>query len=313
MDILFYHATTPVSIWADGLKHRLPQARLRKWEMGDNAPAEYALVRLPPAAMLRGRNSLKAVFSLSAGVDDLLDAIRADPEMMPSSVPLFRLEDAGMAVQMREYAVHTVLGWHRRFGEYREMQARKEWRMLAITPYEKFSVGVLGAGVLGLDVARALKAWGFPVRCWSRSAKHEEGIASYHGPDQLGAFLDGLQVIVNVLPDTPGTRGIINANFLAGMNRGAYVLNIARGPQLVENDLLAALDSGQVKAAALDVFETEPLPQEHPFWAHPRVTVTPHCAAETIPEASFEYIAQSIKKLEAGEMPGGRVDISRGY
>lgn len=313
MDIIFYHSTVPVSVWADGITARLPQAQVRKWEPGDTAPAEYALVRLPPMEMLKGRDSLKAVFSLSAGVNDLVDAIRANPDMLPASVPLFRLEDAGMAVQMREYAVHWVLGWYRRFDEYAEQKARKEWKALPVPLPGDFTVGVLGAGVLGMAVARALKPWGFPVRCWSRSPKHEEGIASYHGPDQLDAFLGGLRVLVNMLPDTPETRGIINAGLLNKMSKGAYVLNLARGAQLVEDDLLTALDSGRVRAAALDVFAREPLPKDHPFWTHPRVAITPHSAAETIPEASFDYIAESIKKLERGEMPGGQVDIGRGY
>ena len=313
MDILYYHATVPVSVWVEGLKDRLPGAVVRKWEMGDDAPADYALVRLPPVETLKDRNTLKAVFSLSAGVDDLLEAIRANPGMLPPSAPLFRLEDAGMAEQMQQYAVHCVLGWFRRFDDYREQQKRKDWTLLPIPRPKAFGVGVLGAGVLGLAVARSLAVWGFPVRCWSRSPKHEEGIGCYHGQEQLDAFLDGLQVLINLLPDTAQTRGIINADMLGKLNEGAYVMNLARGPQLVDDDLLAALDRGHIRAAALDVFPVEPLPESHPFWAHPRIMVTAHAAAKTVPEAAFDYIAESIKLLEAGKMPGGRVDVARGY
>ena len=268
---------------------------------------------LPPAAMLRGRNSLKAVFSLSAGVDDLLDAIRADPEMMPSSVPLFRLEDAGMAVQMREYAVHTVLGWHRRFDEYRELQARGEWRMLAVTPYEKFSVGVLGAGVLGLDVARALKAWGFPLRCWSRTRKSWPGVESFAGTEELGAFLSQTRVLINLLPNTAETVGIINAGLLSQLQDGAYVLNLARGVHLNEDDLLASLESGKVKGAMLDVYSREPLPENSPLWKHPRVAMTPHIAAVTRPAEAVDYISRTIMNLESGQVVTGQVNRVRGY
>lgn len=313
MDILYYHATVPVSVWAKGVKARLPQANVRKWEPGDSAPADYALVRLPPPEMLRGRTSLKAVFSLSAGVDDIMDAIRKNPGMLPPSVPLFRLEDAGMAAQMREYAVCAVLGWFRKFDEYREQQQRREWKQLDAPMPGDFPVGVMGAGVLGLAVADALKPWGFPLRCWSRSPKRVDGVTSYCGPEQLDAFLRGTRVIINMLPNTPETYGIINANLLGKLDRGAYVLNLARGAQVNEGDLLAALETGQIRGATLDVFAVEPLPAEHPFWTHPRITITPHCAAETIPEASFDVICEGIKKLEAGIMPGGRVDVERGY
>ncbi len=313
MEILFYYASADADAWLRGLRERLPGAAVRQWVPGDNQRADYAVVRRPPEAVLAGRAGLKAVFSLSAGVDDILAALRADPAMLPAPVPLFRLEDAGMADQMREYAVCTVLGWYRRFGEYREQQAAGEWREREILPRESFVVGILGAGVLGLAVAGSLEPWGFPLRCWSRGPKNVPGVASYYGEDQLPAFLSGTRALINLLPDTPRTRGILNRDLFRRLERGAFVMNIARGAHLVEDDLLAALDAGEIGAAALDVFAVEPLPPGHPFWTHPRISITPHCAARTVPGASLDTVASAIRKLGAGELPGGLVDRGRGY
>lgn len=313
MDILFHHAGVDAGTWVHGLQKRLPEANIRTWTPGDEGRADYALVRLPPLEVLRGRSGLKAVFSLSAGVDDILRKLRANPGMLPDSVPLFRLEDAGMGIQMREYAVHAVLGWYRRFDDYRDLKAQARWEELSVMNRDAFTIGLLGPGVLGSKVLESLKPWGFPLRCWSRSAKQIDGVTAFHGDDQLPVFLSGTQVLINLLPDTPQTKGIINRSLLRQLNPGAFVLNLARGAQVVEEDLLAALDAGEVKAAALDVFVTEPLPQGHPFWAHPRVAITPHSAAYTILDDSFDSIVLSIKTLEAGKMPGGLVDKSRGY
>ncbi len=313
MDIMIYHSYPNMDAWTRGVRTRLPQASVRVWAEGDEAPADYALIRRPPAAMLKGRRGLKAVFSLSAGVDDMLAALNKDPELLPPGTDLYRLEDAGMSAQMQEYAVHAVLGWYRRFDDYRELKRDKLWKPLDVPSTREFPVGILGAGVLGQAVAASLKPWGFPLRLWSRSPKSVDGATSFYGRDQLPAFLSGLAVLISLLPDTPETRGLINRQVLEQLRPGAFVLNLARGSQLVEDDLLAALGSGQIKAAALDVFSREPLPPEHPFWAHPRVAITPHCAANTLMEETLDVVAAAINKLEAGETPPGRVDLQRGY
>lgn len=313
MDIIFYHAAVDAEAWISGLRRRLPEAAIRQWLPGDDAPADYALVRLPPQELLKGRAGLKAVFSLSAGVDDILAKFRENPGMLPDSVPLYRLEDAGMGLQMQEYAVHTVLGWYRRFDEYRALQGKRVWRELELLPKERFTIGVLGPGVLGGQVLESLKPWGFPLRCWSRTPKNIDGVTSFHGAEGLAAFCSGTKVLINLLPDTPQTRGIINRNLLRQLAPGAYVLNLARGAQLVEEDLLAALNAGEVAAAALDVFAVEPLPEGHPFWTHPRIAITPHSAAFTLPNEAFDSIAASIRTLEMGGTPGGLVDRTRGY
>ncbi|CCJ78917.1 glyoxylate/hydroxypyruvate reductase GhrA [Cronobacter muytjensii] len=313
MEILFYHPTFDVAQWAALLQRHLPHARLRAWEPGDNAPADYALVWHPPYEMLRGRTHLKAIFVLGAGVDSLLSRLDAHPDLLPPDVPLCRMEDTGMAAQMQEYAVSQVLHWFRRFDDYAALQREAKWQPLEEYRHADFTIGVLGAGVLGGQVAQSLHSWGFPVRCWSRSRKAYPGIESFAGTHELAAFLRGTRVLINLLPNTPETVGIINGGLLAALEDNAYVLNLARGVHLVEEDLLAALDSGKIKGAMLDVFHQEPLPAESPLWRHPRVRLTPHVAAVTRPEEAAAFIAQSISRIECGETPQNQVDVARGY
>ncbi|ELY4662027.1 glyoxylate/hydroxypyruvate reductase GhrA [Cronobacter muytjensii] len=313
MEILFYHPTFDVAQWAALLQRHLPHARLRAWEPGDNAPADYALVWHPPYEMLRGRTHLKAIFVLGAGVDSLLSRLDAHPDLLPPDVPLCRMEDTGMAAQMQEYAVSQVLHWFRRFDDYAALQREAKWQPLEEYRHADFTIGVLGAGVLGGQVAQSLHSWGFPVRCWSRGRKEYPGIESFAGTHELAAFLRGTRVLINLLPNTPETVGIINGGLLAALEDNAYVLNLARGVHLVEEDLLAALDSGKIKGAMLDVFHQEPLPAESPLWRHPRVRLTPHVAAVTRPEEAAAFIAQSISRIERGETPQNQVDVARGY
>lgn len=313
MEIIWYHPTFDEQAWINGLQQRLPGANVRRWQPGDTAPADYALVRSPPPEMLRGRRDLQAVFAIGAGVDDILSQLRQYPDMLAAGVPLFRLEDTGMSLQMQEYAVYTVLRWFRRFDDYQLQQQQSRWQHLPTCPRAAFGIGILGAGVLGASVAASLRPWGFPLRCWSRSAKAIAGVASFHGAEQLPAFLAGSRVLINLLPSTPETAGIINRDLLQQLPDGAYVLNLARGAHVVEADLLAALNEGKIKAAALDVFQHEPLTADHPFWSHPRVAITPHNAAVTLPEEAMNYIAGAIRQLETGEEPKGRVDLTRGY
>lgn len=312
MEIIWYHPSLAPQSWLDGLQQRLPEARVRQWQPGDNAPADYAVVRSPPVEMLAGRE-LKGVFAMGAGVDEILKQLRDNPQMLADDVPLFRLEDTGMARQMQEYANWCVLGWFRRFAEYRQQQQRAQWQELDAIDRENFTIGVLGAGVLGRSVLESLRQWGFPLRCWSRSAKQIDGVQSFHGRDRLNAFLDGTQVLIDLLPTTPETTNLIDSQLLRLLPHGACFLNLARGAHVVEADLLAALNSGKLAAAALDVFQTEPLPQDHPLWSHPHVTITPHTAAITLPGEAMDYIAAAILAVQQGQQPSGLVDRRRGY
>ncbi|UIM57304.1 glyoxylate/hydroxypyruvate reductase GhrA [Serratia marcescens] len=313
MNIIYYHPLFNAQEWLAGIKQRLPQAEIREWQRGDERPADYALVWRPPHEMLANRRDLKAVFALGAGVDAILDQERKHPGTLPAGVPLLRLEDTGMAQQMQEYALSYALRYFRRFDEYQALQQQQEWQPLDPHSLDDFTIGILGAGVLGQSVARKLTEFGFRARCWSRSAKQIDGVQSFAGEAQRAAFLDGVKLLINLLPNTPETIGILNRELFAQLSTGAYLINIARGAHLVEADLLAALEQGQLAAATLDVFAREPLPQDHPFWRHPRVTITPHIAAITLPQQAMDQIAANIRALEAGHAPAGVVDRQRGY
>lgn len=305
--------------WLASLTRALPGAEIRLWTPGDNAPADYAVVWRPPAEFFASRAGLRAVFVLGAGVDALLSLEARSPGTLPADVPLVRLEDTGMAMQMADYATHAALRYMRRFDEYELAQRTRPdeapWRTLEPHPRETFHVGVLGLGALGAHVARSLAALGLPVRGYSRTAKTIEGVATFAGEDEqaLPAFLDGLKLVVNLLPSTPATDGILNRQTFSHLAPGAYLINLARGAHLVEHDLIDALNEGRLAAATLDVFAQEPLPADHPFWRMPRVTITPHISALTLREPAIEQIARKIDALARGETIGGIVDRLRGY
>ncbi|UMX92325.1 glyoxylate/hydroxypyruvate reductase GhrA [Escherichia coli] len=263
--------------------------------------------------MLAGRD-LKAVFALGAGVDSILSKLKAHPEMLEAFCSTFSAgryrygrANAGICCQS------GVLHWFRRFDDYRIQQNSSHWQPLPEYHREDFTIGILGAGVLGSKVAQSLQTWRFPLRCWSRTRKSWPGVQSFAGREELSAFLSQCRVLINLLPNTPETVGIINQQLLEKLPDGAYLLNLARGVHVVEDDLLAALDSGKVKGAMLDVFNREPLPPESPLWQHPRVTITPHVAAITRPAEAVEYISRTIAQLEKGERVCGQVDRARGY
>lgn len=312
MDIIFYHPTFDTSWWIKALEKAIPTAKVREWKQGDNDPADYALVWHPPVEMLEGRK-LTAVFALGAGVDSILSKLKAHPNMLDMSIPLFRLEDTGMGLQMQEYAVSQVLHWFRRFDDYQALKNACQWQPLAEYSREEFTIGIMGAGVLGGKVAESLQTWGFPLRCWSRSRKAYSGVESFAGQEELGEFLSQTRVLINLLPNTAETVGIINSELLNQLQDGAYLLNLARGVHVNEDDLLAALNSHKLKGAMLDVFSREPLPVDSPLWKHPRVAMTPHIAAVTRPAEAVEYISRTIAQLEKGDAVTGQVDRERGY
>ncbi|AIV63742.1 2-hydroxyacid dehydrogenase [Burkholderia pseudomallei] len=313
MRILLYTPHRDAHDWKRDVERALPGAQLRTWTPGDDAGADYALVWRAPREFFAPRAGLKAVFNLGAGVDAILALEREHPGLLPRDVPLVRLEDAGMTRQMVEYATHAALRYLRRFDEYALLQRERRWQVLAPHARETFVVGVLGLGALGAEVARALAALGLPVRGYSRAPKAIDGVTTFTGAAQLDAFLGGAKLLVNLLPSTAATDGILNARTFSKLAHGAYLVNLARGAHLVEADLLDALASGRVAAATLDVFATEPLPPDHPFWREPRITITPHCSADTLRAEAVGQIAAKIGALERGEPIGGIVDRDRGY
>lgn len=308
MKIAFCCTDTPPEPWLLGLKAALPDAAISLWQPGaPSEPADYAVVWAPPQAFIDAQPRVKALFNIGAGVDALLRL------QLPPNLTLVRLDDAGMAVQMAEYVSHAVIRYFREFDHCLTAQTRHQWQPPAPRPRRDFPVGIMGLGVLGARVAQAVRAFEFPVRGWSRAPKTLDGVDTHHGPDGLDAFLASTQVLVNLLPLTADTRDILNRHTLSRLRPGGFVINVARGAHLVEEDLLALLDSGHLAGATLDVFRTEPLPADHPFWAHPRVTVTPHSSARTLRDESIAQIARKIRALEQGQPIAGVVDRTRGY
>lgn len=313
MDLLFCMPGYDTQPWLDAFKRALPEATIRVWQPGDRAAADYATVWKPPADVLRARPGLKAVFNLGAGVDAILELIRREPDALANSVPLIRLEDAGMAEQMVEYVLYAALRYMRRFDEYDRQRAASRWATLKASRPREFPIAVLGLGQLGAAVARALSNAGFPVRGWSRTARTLDGVATYAGDDAMSDCVKGAKMLVNLLPSTPSTRGLINKRVLGWLADGAYLVNIARGSHVVETDLIDAIARGKLAGAMLDVFIEEPLPANHAFWREPRITITPHISALTLLDESVEQIAGKIRAIERGEAVGGVVDRERGY
>jgi glyoxylate/hydroxypyruvate reductase len=286
--------------WHPALEAALPGIEVRCWPDGEEPRAgiTYAIVWHPPHGVLARFPGLKAIFSVGAGVDHIF----ADPEL-PQHVPVVRLVDETLTGQMSEYVVLHVLRHHRRQPEYDAQQTDRVWRVLPCPPAADRRIGILGLGVLGLDAARKLKALGFSVAGWSRSKKDEPGIECYSGREELPAFLASCDIAVCLLPRTPETRGLLDAQMLAHLPWGAALINAARGGLVDEEALLAALENGRIGGATLDVFAAEPLPQDHLFWRHPRVTITPHIAAITNPASAARIIAANIERIEAGQTP----------
>ena len=306
MKITFCCTDAKPEPWLQGFSAALPGADISVWQPG--APqADYAVVWAPPQQFINEQLGLKALFNIGAGVDGLLK-LRLPPQAL-----VVRLDDAGMAVQMAEYVCHAVIRHFRELDGYEADTAAGRWGYRKPRLRSDFPIGVMGLGVLGERVAKALAQFDFPINGWSRSPKAIAGVRAFSGADQFNDFLAASRVLVNLLPLTPGTADIINKDTLARLLPGAYVINVARGAHLVDNDLLAAIDSGQVAGATLDVFRTEPLPAGHAFWSQPRITLTPHTSARTLRDESIAQIARKIAALQRGEAVAGVVSPERGY
>jgi glyoxylate/hydroxypyruvate reductase A len=268
----------------------------------------YCMTWKPLPGVYGRMPDLQALFVLGAGVERFL----AD-STIPAGVQIVKMAEPGLTQAMEHYVLWQVLELHRDFRALALAQREVRWiDQTYPAPWDR-KVGVMGLGSLGDAVARKLKRFGFATRGWSRSAKTIDGVTVFSGTDRIADFLDGLEILVCLLPLTPETQGILNADVFRRLAPGAGLINIGRGAQLNEADLLAALESGQIGGASLDVFHTEPLPPEHPFWRHPRILVTPHLAADVDPESSALAIRQQIERCEAGQAPEHLADRKRGY
>jgi glyoxylate/hydroxypyruvate reductase len=307
--LLFVGAQERNDSWIKAFAEIAPEIDFRPYAPGqDLSNVPYCLAWKAAPGIWAAMKSLKAIFGLGAGVDRLL----ADPSL-PRDVPLVRMVEPELTRGMVEYVLWQSLFHHRKVWELEAAQGCASWRPHTYpAPWDR-TIGIMGLGELGSAAAEKLVEFGFKVRGWSRSPKSLPKVESFAGRDQLPAFLARTEILVCLLPLTPETRGILNASLFAQLPRGASVINAARGGHLVEADLSAAMASGQIVAATLDVFETEPLPPDHPFWSTGRLYITPHNASITDPRSAAWRIARQIAKFEAGEGLENVVDRALGY
>lgn len=299
--------------WGKYWHEPLAAANVKMFIHGQDAYApgdiDYALGFRPKPGLLKTLPKLKAIFSLGAGIDGFL----IDPEF-PRHIPLVRFVDETLSREMAQYVVMHVLIQHRAERTFAAAQREGKWRQAMLgRPTEQTRIGILGIGEIGTVVAERLRDLGFPTSGWSRTKKSVPGVKGFAGAGELDAFLAQSDILVCVLPLTPQTRHILNAQLFAKLPRGAYVINVARGGHVNEPELIAALDSGHLSGATLDVFETEPLPETSPIWKHPKIIATPHVAAITSPIAAARYVIDGIAEMERGEKPANIVDMERGY
>jgi glyoxylate/hydroxypyruvate reductase A len=300
-------ATAQAAAWRAAFAKALPGARLHVWPDAPQA-VDFALVWKPPPALFERIRVRTAIFNLGAGVDALL----AIPTL-PRDVPIVRLEDAGMAMQMAEYVTLAVLGAYREQRAYAEQQGEARWQQRERLDKRAFGVGLLGLGVLAKAVADGLRPFDFPLLGWSRTPRTIAGIETFTGADGLAMMLGRSRVLVVLLPLTPQTQGMLDRDTLGKLPRGAHLVNVARGGLVVDDDLVALLDDGHLDSATLDVFDSEPLPASHRFWHHPKIVLTPHVSAATLVDESAAQVGAKLLALARGEAVSGIVDVERGY
>ena len=301
--------------WDQIFRSLAPQHEIRLWPETKANPAKvaYAAVWQPPHGMLRDYPNLKAIFSLGAGVDGIL----ADPQL-PPDVPIVRIVDTDLTMRMTEYVLLHVLMYHRKQRLYDQQQRVRMWHDHEQAPASDVAVGVMGLGELGRAAAVALQRVGFRVCGWSRTQKLIPGVETFFGSTGLESFLRRTEILVCLLPSTPATRGILNLDLFRrlkfnGTMHGAFLINAARGDLQVDTDILKALNDGTLAGATLDVFPTEPLPITSPLWTHPKVTITPHNAAQSSPRALVANILRQIDRHEINLPLEHVVDRRRGY
>lgn len=308
MALLVYSTPGPPDPWLAALRAGLPEMDVRTLDTGgEPADIEYAVVAGAPPGALAAYPNLKLIITLLAGVEGLL----ADPDL--PDVPVARAADPHGDDMITDFALLHVLRHHRNMPEFALAQRDGEWLRLRPKPKAERRVGFMGLGAIGRPAAEHIRDFGFAVAAWTRTPKSIPGIENFHGPEELPGFLGGVEILVNLLALTRETEDILSAKTLALLPKGASIVNLARGHHIVDADLIAALDSGQLAAATLDVFRQEPLPAGHPFWAHPRITITPHASRSIMPARIVPQVVQNVRRVEAGEPPLQRVDRAAGY
>ncbi|AUT64407.1 2-hydroxyacid dehydrogenase [Paraburkholderia terrae] len=295
-------------LWAQHFAQKAPEIPFRLWpDVGDPAAVRYLAAWQPPDDPARTLPNLEVIFSVGAGIDQF------DLSRVPPHIAVVRMIEPGIVEGMVEYVTQAVLTIHRDLFDYALQQRQRVWREMPVRAASTRRVGVLGLGMLGTAVLERLRLFGFPCAGWSRSEHRIEGVECFAGVQALDAFLARTDVLVCLLPLTDATRGLLDKRLFGKLPKGASFVNVGRGAQVNQQDLLDALDSGQLQNAILDVTDPEPLPESHPFWTHPRVRITPHIASATRPESAVDVVLENIRRRRDGLPMVGEVDRSRGY
>lgn len=296
------------ALWAQLFAQKAPRQAFRIWpDIGPPGEVRFLAAWEPPQDLEKLFPNLELLFSVGAGVDQF------DFSALPPGLPVLRMIEPGILAGMVEYVSFAVLALHRDMPGYQRQQRRAEWRPMPVVAAPRRRVGVLGLGTLGQAVLAQLRGFGFDCAGWSRSRHAMENVQCFAGESELTAFLARTDILVCLLPLTAATRGMLSSALFDALPFGAGLVQVGRGPQLVAQDLLAALARGQIGDAVLDVCEPEPLPPAHPFWQHPRIWLTPHIASMTQPETAVEVVLENLRRYHAGEPLLGLVDRERGY
>ena len=309
MAILIISSPQRVASWRATLADAFPAEEiLDGTDFSDGADIDIVVMGPPVDGLFARLPNLKLVISQRAGIDDLI----ADPDLAPDAA-VCRAQDPAGDRMLDDYALLLTLFQHRNMLDFMAANVTAEWLRPDVLLAKDRRVGVMGLGVLGISVARRLRDAEFAVAGWARTPRVEPGMECFYGPDQLAAFLARTDILVNMLAVTPETANIIDATNLAKLPKGAAIINLARGEHVVDDDLIAAIDSGHIDSATLDVFRVEPLPKDHPFWKHKRITVLPHTARRPHPEALTAGIIENIRRFRTGEPLLLEADRARGY
>lgn len=308
MHIVYKSDATRGAHWQRWLAEHAPDVQLHIWpDIGDASQVELLVAWQPPDDVMATFPNLKALLSVGAGADQF------DLSALPTDLPVVRMIEPGLTQGMVEYIIFAVLGLHRDMPRYLQQQRAERWLAAPVRTAGQRRVGVMGLGELGQAALKQLVTLGFDCAGWSRTPREIAGVRCWHGADQLAAFLARSDILVCLLPLTDSTRGLLNARLFSRLPPGAALVQAGRGPQLCEDDLLAALASGQLSAAVIDVTDPEPLPAGHPFWQHPAIWLTPHIASQTQTDSAVAALLDNLRRYQRGEPMVGLIDRHQGY
>jgi glyoxylate/hydroxypyruvate reductase A len=304
------HFWEDMEVWSNGLKNAMPEMDIKVYpDDGDVNEVEFAIVWKHPRGILKKYPNLKAILSLGAGVDHII----SDPDL-PEGLPIIRLVDKKLTHEMCLHSLHWVLHFHSDQYLYRSQQLKRQWIQQSSIQTEDRTIGIMGLGNIGRSIGELLVNQGFNVIGWGANKKSSiTGIQYYFGQEQLSDFLSNTNILINVLPLTSNTANILTKNELSLLPKDSFIINIGRGGIIDEDDLLALLDKGHIKAVALDVFAQEPLPENNSLWEHPSVYITPHIAGQSNPNSAAQTISENIHLIQKGELPYPIYSASNGY